>query len=112
MRREEEGRGGKGGGGPHQPRRRRCRRPSRTPRRSRPRGLLINGSVNNAATSQYSMSQAFGNTRSGGRSLYNYGLSLVLNNSALNAKPYSLTGLDTPSLRTIKSLRGWALAGR
>ncbi len=59
-------------------------------------GLLINGSVNNAATSQYSMSQAFGNTRSGGRSLYNYGLSLVLNNSALNAKPYSLTGLDTP----------------
>jgi hypothetical protein len=59
-------------------------------------GLLINGSVNNAATSQYSMSQAFGNTRSGGRSLYNYGLSLVLNNSALDAKPYSLTGLDTP----------------
>jgi hypothetical protein len=57
-------------------------------------GLLINGSVNNAATSQYSMSQAFGNTRSGGRSLYNYGLSLVLNNSALDAKQYSLTGLD------------------
>jgi hypothetical protein len=59
-------------------------------------GLLINGSVNNAATSQYSMSQAFGNSRNGGRSLYNGGLSLVLNNSALNAKPYSLTGLNTP----------------
>jgi hypothetical protein len=58
-------------------------------------GLLINGSVNNAATSQYSMSQAFGNTRNGGRSLYNGGLSLVMSNSALNAKQYSLTGLDT-----------------
>jgi len=59
-------------------------------------GLLINGSVNNASTSQYSMSQAFGNMRSGGRSLYNGNLSLVLTNSALDAKSYSLTGLDTP----------------
>jgi hypothetical protein len=59
-------------------------------------GLLINGSVSNAATSQYSMSQAFGNNRNGGRSLYNGGLSLVLSNSALDAKPYSLTGLDMP----------------
>jgi len=59
-------------------------------------GLLINGSVNNAATSQYSMSQAFGNNRNGGRSLYNGGLSLVMSNSALDAKPYSLTGLDMP----------------
>lgn len=37
-------------------------------------GFLINGSVNNAATSQYSMSQAFGNNRNGGRSLYTTGL--------------------------------------
>ena len=59
-------------------------------------GLLINGSQSNAATSQYSMSQAFGNNRNGGRSLYNGGLSLVLSNSALDAKPYSLTGLDMP----------------
>jgi hypothetical protein len=58
-------------------------------------GLLINGSVNNAATSQFSMSQAFGNMRSGGRFLYNGGLSLNLSNSALNAEPYSLTGLPT-----------------
>ena len=41
-------------------------------------GFLINGSVNNAATSQYSMSQAFGNNRNGGRSLYTTNLSLVL----------------------------------
>jgi hypothetical protein len=58
-------------------------------------GILINGSVNNAATSQYSMSQAFGNMRNGGRFLYNGGLSLVLTNSAFNAEPYSLTGLPT-----------------
>ena len=74
-------------------------------------GLLINGSVNNAATSQYSMSQAFGNTRSGGRSLYNYGLSLVLNNSALNAKPYSLTGLDTPVPSNNKITAGVSFGG-
>ena len=74
-------------------------------------GLLINGSVNNAATSQYSMSQAFGNTRSGGRSLYNYGLSLVLNNSALNAKPYSLTGLDTAIPSNNKITAGASFGG-
>ena len=59
-------------------------------------GFLINGSVNNAATSQFSLSQAFGNGRSGGRSLYNGGLSLILDNSALDAKPFSVTGLDSP----------------
>ena len=58
-------------------------------------GFLINGSVNNAATSQYSMSQAFGNNRNGGRSLYNTDLRLVLRNSAFDAKQYSLAGVDT-----------------
>jgi hypothetical protein len=58
-------------------------------------GFLINGSVNNAATSQYSMSQAFGNNRNGGRSLYNTDLRLVLRNSAFDAKSYSLAGVDT-----------------
>ncbi len=59
-------------------------------------GLLINGSVNNAATSQYSLAQAFGNNRNGGRSLYNFGLALNVSNSALNAQSYSLTGVSTP----------------
>jgi hypothetical protein len=59
-------------------------------------GLVINGSVNNAATSQYSLSQAFGNNRNGGRSLYNGGLSLVLDSSALDARPYSQTGVESP----------------
>ncbi len=58
-------------------------------------GLLINGSVNNAATSQYALSQAFGNTRNG-RSFYNGGLSLILDNSALDAKPFSLSGINLP----------------
>ena len=59
-------------------------------------GFLVNGSVNNAATSQYSLDRAFGNRRSNSRSLYNGGLSVILDNSALDAKQYSLTGFDTP----------------
>jgi hypothetical protein len=55
-------------------------------------GYLINGSVNNAATSQFSMNQAFGNNRNGGRSLYNGGFLLRLDNSALDALPWSPTG--------------------
>ncbi len=38
------------------------------------------------------MNQAFGNNRNGGRSLYNTNLFLRWQNSALDAKPYSLTG--------------------
>ena len=59
-------------------------------------GLLINGSQNNAASSPFSLSQAFGNTRSGGRGLYNFGAALIYDNSALDARPYSLSGLETP----------------
>jgi hypothetical protein len=65
-----------------------------TPRN--PDGVLINGSVNNAATSQFSQASAFGNNRTGGKGLYTGGLGVILENSALDAKPYSLTGLDTP----------------
>ena len=59
-------------------------------------GFLVNGSVNNAATSRFSLNQAFGNRRSNSKSLYNGGLAVVFDNSALDAKPYSLSGLDTP----------------
>ena len=59
-------------------------------------GFLINGSVNNAATSQFSMNQAFGNNRNGGRSLYNGNVLLRLENSALNAAPFSVTGFASP----------------
>ena len=60
-------------------------------------GLLINGSVNNGASSPFAQLQAFGNNRRGVRSLYNG--SLGFNNldiSGLDARNYSLTGQDTP----------------
>ena len=59
-------------------------------------GFLVNGSVNNAATSRFSIDQAFGNRRYNSRNLYNGGLAVLVNNSALDARPYSLSGLNTP----------------
>jgi hypothetical protein len=59
-------------------------------------GTLINGSVNNAATSQYSMNAAFGNNRNGGHSLYNGNVVLTLENSSLDAASYNLTGQPQP----------------
>ncbi len=59
-------------------------------------GLLVNGSVNNAATSQFTIAPGFGNTRKGVTSLYTGGLAVILDNSALDARPYSLSGLSTP----------------
>ena len=55
-------------------------------------GFLVNGSVNNAATSQYSLDRAFGNRRPNSKSLYTGGFAAILNNSVLDAQPYSLTG--------------------
>jgi hypothetical protein len=59
-------------------------------------GFLVNGSVNNAATSRFSLDQAFGNRRYNSRSLYTGGLSAIYDNSALDARPFSITGLNTP----------------
>jgi hypothetical protein len=59
-------------------------------------GLLVNGSSNNAATSRFSLDEAFGNRRPTGKSLYTGGLALIFDNSALDARPYSLSGLETP----------------
>ena len=59
-------------------------------------GLLVNGSSNNASTSKYSLDEAFGNSRSGTKSLYTGGFAVVIDNSALDARPYSLSGLDSP----------------
>jgi len=57
-------------------------------------GFLVNGSVNNAATSQYSLDRAFGNRRPNSKSLYNGGVMAVIGNSALDARAYSLTGQE------------------
>jgi hypothetical protein len=59
-------------------------------------GFLINGTANNGASSPFALAQAFGNSRRGSRSLYNGNLGLILDNSALDARPFSLTGQDTP----------------
>ena len=59
-------------------------------------GLLINGSVINGATSPFAQMMAFGNNRNGGRGLYNGGLGLIFGNSALDARPFSLSGQNTP----------------
>lgn len=59
-------------------------------------GFLINGSMNNGAASPFAQAMAFGNNRNGGKGLYNGGIGLILDNSALDAKPFSLTGQNTP----------------
>lgn len=59
-------------------------------------GMLINGTESNAATSQYSMSPAFGNHRPGIKGLYNGSLGAIIDNSIFDARPYSLTGQQTP----------------
>ena len=59
-------------------------------------GFLINGSVINGAASPFAQPFAFGNNRNGGRGLYNGGIGLIFDNSALDARPFSLSGQSTP----------------
>jgi hypothetical protein len=59
-------------------------------------GFLINGSVNNGAASPFAQSAAFGNFRRGMRSLYTGGVGFMLGNAAFDARPFSITGQDTP----------------
>jgi hypothetical protein len=59
-------------------------------------GLLINGSVNNGAASPFAQLAGFGNNRNGSNSLYTGGIGVILDNSALDARQFSLTGQDTP----------------
>jgi hypothetical protein len=69
-------------------------------------GLLINGSVNNGASSPFAQLQAFGNNRRGVRSLYNGNLGFSVDNSNLDARSFSLTGQDTlkPSYSRLQGL--------
>jgi hypothetical protein len=59
-------------------------------------GLLINGSVNNGAASAFGQAAGFGNFHGIKRSLYTGGLGFFLGDSALDARPFSLTGQNTP----------------
>lgn len=58
--------------------------------------FAINGSVNNGAASPFSQSAAFGNFRKNPNGLYRGALGVTLDNSALDARSFSLTGQDTP----------------
>ena len=58
-------------------------------------GLVINGTVNNGAASPFAQLAAFGNNRRG-RPLYNGRLSFRLDDSALDARTYSLNGQNIP----------------
>ncbi|SDE77058.1 TonB-dependent receptor [Terriglobus roseus] len=59
-------------------------------------GMLINGSENNAATSKYSLAQAFGSRRAGSKSLYTGSAGFQLSASPFDAKQYSVSGLQLP----------------
>jgi len=59
-------------------------------------GFLINGSENNASTSPFSLAPGFGNRRPGSRGLYNGGLGAIIDNSAFDARPFSITGQQLP----------------
>ncbi|HEY6250017.1 MAG TPA: carboxypeptidase regulatory-like domain-containing protein [Candidatus Angelobacter sp.] len=59
-------------------------------------GFLINGSVNNGASSPFAQLAAFGNARNTGKGLYHGGIGFRLDNSVLDARPFSLSGLNTP----------------
>lgn len=61
-------------------------------------GYLVNGSVNNAATSRFSTNSAFGNSRSGGKALYNGGLAIILDNSVTDARTFPISGVAAPKL--------------
>jgi hypothetical protein len=73
-------------------------------------GFLINGSVNNGATSSFAQLAAFGNNRNGSKGLYNGGIGITLDNSALDARPFSLTGLNLPKA-TYNRITGVATLG-
>ena len=59
-------------------------------------GLLVNGSVNNAAASPFAQARAFGNARPGQRSLYTGGFGLTLGTAALDARPFSFSSERAP----------------
>ena len=59
-------------------------------------GMLVNGSVNNGAVSPFAQAMAFGNNRSNPQGLYNGGVGVLFDDSAFDARPYSLSGQSAP----------------
>src|SRR5206468_621635 len=71
-------------------------------------GLLINGSVNNGASSQFGQAPRIGNNVPGQRSLYNGAFNFALDSSKLDAQQYSLTGQNTPKPDFSKATGGFS----
>ena len=61
-------------------------------------GLLVNGTESNGASTPFALAPAFGNSRLGSGNLLTGSIGVILENSALDARPFSLTGQDTPQL--------------
>lgn len=59
-------------------------------------GFLINGSTNNGAASPFAQLPAFGNNRNGSNGLYTGGIGVIVGNSVFDARPFSLSGQNTP----------------
>jgi hypothetical protein len=60
-----------------------------------PQAVIVNGSESNAAASPYAQPPAFGNFRPLLGALFNGGLGLSFDTSALDARSFSFTGQDT-----------------
>lgn len=73
-------------------------------------GFLVNGTVNNAATSVFSLNQAFGNKRNS-KSLYNGGLAFAFGNAVFDASQYSLSGVETPKPAYSRMTAGLTFGG-
>ena len=58
--------------------------------------FLINGSANNSSSSAFATNPAFGNNRRGFGPRYNGAINVIMDNSTLDARNFSLTGQDTP----------------
>lgn len=58
-------------------------------------GFLISGSSRNSGASFFGQPRSFGNARGLIRSLYNGSAGFTIDNSALDARPYSPAGIDT-----------------
>jgi len=55
-------------------------------------GLLINGSLNNGASTRFALPRGIGNNRPRPRGVHSYAAGFLMGNSLWDASPYSLTG--------------------
>ena len=55
-------------------------------------GLLINGSLNNGASTPFALPRGIGNNRPRPRGVYSYAAGFQMGNSAWDARPFSLIG--------------------